>query len=189
MTADAPTHRGRPRSEDRTAAIIEAASELLTEVGYDHLRVQDVAARAGVGLATIYRRWPTKEDLVAAAIDARPAPRIDRTGDPRADLHAFVAAIAADLCDKSDYMPGLMVAVRQHDALGDAVRSAARNIFHAEIHGLLTDYVGDDAAHIDFVCDAVAGIILYRSGMLDEEMEPEDFADEIVAVADTLRQA
>src|ERR1700694_89534 len=59
---------GRPRAEDRTPAILEAAKELMGEVGYDRLRIQDVADRAGAGLATLYRRWPTKQALVAGAI-------------------------------------------------------------------------------------------------------------------------
>ena len=60
--------RGRRRAADREPLILDAASELLDEVGYDHLRVQDVAERAHVGLATIYRRWSTKQELVIAAM-------------------------------------------------------------------------------------------------------------------------
>jgi AcrR family transcriptional regulator len=52
-----PPVRGRRRAADREPLILDAASELLDEIGYDHLRVQDVADRAHVGLATIYRRW------------------------------------------------------------------------------------------------------------------------------------
>ena len=60
--------RGRPRSPDRDDAIVNATLELLETVGYDQTRLQDIAQLAGVGLGTIYRRWPTKQNLVIAAI-------------------------------------------------------------------------------------------------------------------------
>ena len=58
---------GRPRSAEADEAILEAAIELFAEVGLDGLTVEGVAARAGVGKATIYRRYPSKVDLVVAA--------------------------------------------------------------------------------------------------------------------------
>ena len=53
--------RGRPRAADRDAALLDATQQLLDELGYDRLRIQDVADRAHAGLGTIYRRWPTKQ--------------------------------------------------------------------------------------------------------------------------------
>ena len=63
--------RGRPRDVARDAAILDATSQLLVEVGYDLLSIEAVAARAGVGKTTIYRRYPTKAALVTAAVDRR----------------------------------------------------------------------------------------------------------------------
>src|ERR1700737_4041794 len=92
-SSERPTPMGRPRAEDRTPAILEAAKELMGEVGYDRLRIQDVADRAGAGLATLYRRWPTKQALVADAIRHHAErflpPVLD---DPRADLLAVYRA-------------------------------------------------------------------------------------------------
>jgi AcrR family transcriptional regulator len=59
---------GRPRDARADEAILEAALELLAEVGPTGLSVEEVAARAGVSKATLYRRWPTKHDLVVAAL-------------------------------------------------------------------------------------------------------------------------
>ncbi len=59
---------GRPRSAQAHKAIIDAALELLAEEGYQGLSIEAVAARAGVGKTTIYRRWPSKEELVMEAI-------------------------------------------------------------------------------------------------------------------------
>jgi AcrR family transcriptional regulator len=59
---------GRPRDERADRAILDAALELLAEVGPTGLSVEEVAARAGVSKATIYRRFPTKDDLVVASL-------------------------------------------------------------------------------------------------------------------------
>lgn len=59
---------GRPRNEDADKAIIKAALNLLAEVGFTALTIERVAAEAGVGKTTIYRRWPNKEALVVGAV-------------------------------------------------------------------------------------------------------------------------
>ena len=59
---------GRPRSERSHLAIVRATLELLTEVGYQRLTMEQVQRRAGVGKATIYRRWDSKAELVKDAI-------------------------------------------------------------------------------------------------------------------------
>jgi AcrR family transcriptional regulator len=59
---------GRPRDPGRDEAILAATLQLLGEVSYDQVTVRAIATRAQVGLATMYRRWPTKEELVVDAI-------------------------------------------------------------------------------------------------------------------------
>jgi AcrR family transcriptional regulator len=60
---------GRPRSERAHRAILDAAIDLFVDQGYEAMSIEGVAARAGVGKTTIYRRWQSKEDLVIDAID------------------------------------------------------------------------------------------------------------------------
>jgi AcrR family transcriptional regulator len=60
--------RGRPRDPETDERITAAAAELMLQRGFDRTTVDDVAARAGVGKATVYRRWPSKEDLAVAAM-------------------------------------------------------------------------------------------------------------------------
>lgn len=60
--------RGRPRDERAGRAILDSALALLAEVGPTGLSVDEVAARAGVSKATIYRRFPSKDDLVVASL-------------------------------------------------------------------------------------------------------------------------
>src|SRR5580693_7528464 len=80
ITAQAEEARkpGRPRSEQAEQAIIDAALELFGERGVEGVCVEAVAARAGVGKATIYRRWPSKEELLMAALGSMKAPMSDR---------------------------------------------------------------------------------------------------------------
>src|SRR3989440_12957982 len=86
--------RGRPRAPDRDTAILDATQQLLEELGYDRLRIQDVADRAHAGLATIYRRWPTKQALVIAALEHEKLRRtLPEADDPREDVRAHVQAM------------------------------------------------------------------------------------------------
>ena len=80
----APT--GRPRSEEAHKAILDATLELLAEVGFSGLTVEGVAVRAGVGKATIYRRWPSKLPLVVEAYGQLPGMEDFDTGSVAEDL-------------------------------------------------------------------------------------------------------
>jgi AcrR family transcriptional regulator len=100
--ASAATGRrpGRPRSERAEQAIIEATLELFAEKGPDGLCVEAVAARAGVGKATVYRRWHNKEDLLLAALGSLKSPLPDAdTGSVRDDLIALVTVMSQDAVD------------------------------------------------------------------------------------------
>ena len=77
---------GRPRSEEAHQAILNATLELLVEVGFSALTVEGVASRAGVGKATIYRRWPSKLPLVVEAFGQLPGFEEVDTGDLAEDL-------------------------------------------------------------------------------------------------------
>ncbi len=77
---------GRPRSEEAHQAILDATLELLVEVGFSALTVEGVASRAGVGKATIYRRWPSKLPLVVEAFGQLPGFEDVDTGHVADDL-------------------------------------------------------------------------------------------------------
>src|SRR5207237_9628318 len=90
--------RGRRLSEERTEHILGTVLDVLHDMGYDQMRMQDVADRASVGLSTIYRRWPTKQDLVRASLCCdRAAQKYAVTGNPRADVQAFLTRLAEGL--------------------------------------------------------------------------------------------
>ncbi|HEY1622443.1 MAG TPA: TetR/AcrR family transcriptional regulator [Streptosporangiaceae bacterium] len=91
---------GRPRSEQAEQAIIDAALELFGERGVEGVCVEAVAARAGVGKATIYRRWSNKEDLLLAALGSMKAPMPDPdTGKVRDDLIELLTILIRDVAD------------------------------------------------------------------------------------------
>jgi AcrR family transcriptional regulator len=88
VSSDGPGQQaaGRPRSEEAHQAILDATLELLVEVGFSALTVEGVAGRAGVGKATIYRRWPSKLPLVVEAFGRLPGFEDVDTGDLADDL-------------------------------------------------------------------------------------------------------
>src|SRR3954454_22579107 len=109
------TRGGRPRDPSRDGVIRAAILRLLAEVGYGALTMDAVASEAGVGKATIYRRWRTKQDLVVDTTSAltRPEATAPDTGslegDLRALLHSLVGVIngpqgAATLSLQSDVL-------------------------------------------------------------------------------------
>lgn len=64
----APRRKGRPRDASADERILAAAAELILKRGYDNMTVDEVAAVAKAGKATVYRRWAGKEDLAFAAL-------------------------------------------------------------------------------------------------------------------------
>jgi AcrR family transcriptional regulator len=90
---------GRPRDPSRDGVIRAAILRLLAEVGYGALTMDAVASEAGVGKATIYRRWRTKQDLVVDTIsdlnrvEATPPDTGSLEGDLRQMLRSLVAVI------------------------------------------------------------------------------------------------
>ncbi|MFE6871189.1 TetR/AcrR family transcriptional regulator [Kitasatospora sp. NPDC057692] len=89
QTPDSRAPGGRPRDAAIDRAILDAALELLDEVGYTRLTVEAVARRAGTGKPAIYRRWSALPDLVLDALTAR----LGRIGAPSTDC---------TICDLSD---------------------------------------------------------------------------------------
>jgi len=84
--SQAGSSAGRPRSEEAHQAILDATLDLLVEVGFSALTVEGIASRAGVGKATIYRRWTSKLPLVVEAFGQLPGFEDVDTGSLDQDL-------------------------------------------------------------------------------------------------------
>ncbi|UQX12799.1 TetR/AcrR family transcriptional regulator [Candidatus Mycobacterium methanotrophicum] len=133
----ARSHGRLDRSLD--TAILDAALAGVAERGYDRLSMDDVASRAGVGKAAIYRRWPSKAVVVADAIALwrrRLGPvEPPNTGSLRGDIEALVAAVP-DLNDAELHTIQVVIGVAtaaMHNpvlaaALDDLVLSAPRHV-------------------------------------------------------------
>jgi AcrR family transcriptional regulator len=94
MAAEA-ARAGRKRDHSRDSVILEATLLVLADTGYDGLTIDKVAARAGAARATVYRRWPTKADLVLAAVEQLSGGDVDLdalpdTGSLRDDMAAMI---------------------------------------------------------------------------------------------------
>lgn len=86
---------GRPRSPESHQAILQATVELLAEVGFEGLSMGAIATRAGVGKTTIYRRYCSKEELVADAIESlREEIDIPNTGTLWGDIQELINSAA-----------------------------------------------------------------------------------------------
>jgi AcrR family transcriptional regulator len=128
MSGDAATpsgKRGRPRSPEAHAAILDAVIPMIQAVGYDSFTLEALAARAGVGKATIYRRWASKEDIaVEAAHRFVAAIPIPDTGSLRGDLTAALTSDATLQADPQTrpLLSSLFAAMARSPRMAQAVR-------------------------------------------------------------------
>jgi len=175
--------RGRKRDTDRTDAILEAAGDLLLEVGFDRLRISDVAERAGSGTGAIYRRWPTKEALLAEAIRAMPMPAPEITDDPIADLRSIITNKCMGSADNPDLVPGLISAMRCDEGIEQAVKAGYSL---ARLRNAISRIVGADHPHLDLLTDLTPGVALQRSSFTPETLDPESMADEIISLIQSI---
>lgn len=121
---------GRKRDHSRDPEILEAAAEVLAEEGYDGMTIDMVAARARAGKATLYRRWPSKAELVIDAVACMKSGDIDEaqlpdTGSLRGDLIAMIKPHSIEDGEKKlQIMAGLISMLSRAPELADAVSAA-----------------------------------------------------------------
>src|SRR4051794_36543721 len=116
---------GRPRSDEAHAAILRAAIEKVREVGYDAVTMDGIAERAKVGKATLYRRWKSREALVAEALDQLVRSfSVPDTGTTRGDLVHVMRASVGMYRDPATQMllSGLVAAMARSPRIARAVR-------------------------------------------------------------------
>src|SRR5579863_6009798 len=177
---------GRPRSEQAEQAIIEATLDVFAEQGFEGVCVEAVAARAGVGKATIYRRWPNKEELLLAAFGSLKSPFPEPKGvSVREDLLAMVKVMCADKADprkarryalllgEGQKYPRLMARYKEtvvgprHDAIREIIR---RGIASGELRA---------DADVEIALLALTGAVLAKEKAADGSLNGE-FAGRIV---------
>jgi AcrR family transcriptional regulator len=132
--ADPARPPGRSLDPTRDPVILEAALDLISEIGYDRVSMEAIAARAQASKATLYRRWPSKAELVADAMKCRmradePLPD---TGDIRQDLLTGLRRMTKDMAQQDVALAiGLMNAMHHDAELARVVRSQMLDVKHA----------------------------------------------------------
>jgi AcrR family transcriptional regulator len=191
MSEAAETRRpGRPRSAEAHAAILRAALELAAESGLRGLSMEAIAARAGVGKATIYRRWKTKEALIAEALRSIAlAPDVPDTGSVRGDIEAASSAAMGRLSPEAfRVLPRLMAEAGDDPDLLDALDTALIGPRRAIIGAILRRGVarGELRADVDvdLVIDMLMGPVIAR--VLMRGGDGRALADLTTRVYDTL---
>jgi AcrR family transcriptional regulator len=175
--------RGRPRVAARDTAILDATQQLLEELGYDRLRIQDVADRAHAGLATIYRRWPTKQALVIATMQHTEPDMSPESDDPLADLHAILHKAVADLWGpRSHLLAGYLTSLRTDPELAAAFRASTLNEGRARLRRPIARIVGDRDPALDLRVDLAPALLTFRVLVGDEPTDPNDTVRQLVAL-------
>jgi len=118
--------RGRPRSAIADQAIRDAAVDLFAERGFDGFSVEDVAEHAGVSKATVYRRYPSKVDLVveAGSCMATEAVSFPDTGNLRDDVRGLARSLVGKFRNSpaGRVMPAMTFERRRNPELDDRFR-------------------------------------------------------------------
>jgi AcrR family transcriptional regulator len=184
---DAAPRRGRPRSAEVDAAVLAATVELAGEVGVSGLSMDDVAVRAKVSKATIYRRWSSKEALVLDALRAAVVPIEDiDTGSLRGDLEHYLRELVSRFHSGKmrDVLPHL-IGVACHDAnlrcsLDDYMRTRRMPLHQildrAQARGEL-----DRDVDLEVLVDVILGPFAFRKLLAHTPID-EQFADKLLAI-------
>ncbi|WP_437613009.1 TetR/AcrR family transcriptional regulator [Sorangium sp. So ce834] len=178
-----PPRPGRKRDHSRDAKILDAALEVLAEVGAAGLTMDLVAARAGAGKATIYRRWTSKAELVIDAVAHMKRNQVDLehlpdTGTLRGDLLGLFKPQSIEEGErKLKIMTGLASLLSQEHALAEAANSAIVEPW-AEAHFALMQRAvarGEVSASADIgtLSRVIASMAAYRTLV---QRKPFDFA-------------
>ncbi len=155
----------------RETELLEVTLQLLQEHGYDRLTLDAVAARARASKATVYRRWPSKAELVLAAFieGCRQNAVHPDTGTLRGDLLRLGHAVSQQTHEQAGIIRAVLVEISRHPALHDAMQSEFLDQRKALLQEVLRDAVArgeiDAAAMSDELWDLLPGYLIFRSIM------------------------
>jgi AcrR family transcriptional regulator len=196
-TAVEPTTRrpGRPRSAQADRAILQATLELFAELGYEGMGIEGVAARAGVGKTTIYRRWPSKDALLIAALGhiQSEVPVLD-SGNLRADLVAMATnALAFFTSGGVNFGTILIRAMGEANtnpavfaALSETVLRPRMALFARRIQRAVAEGDLRDDIDLRLFIEILAGPIFFHTSFTDRLLpQTPDYAERLI---DTLLQ-
>jgi AcrR family transcriptional regulator len=162
------------------SAVFDATLSVLAELGYAGLSIERIAERSGVNKTTIYRRWQTKEAVLAAAVDEVAAEvfPIPATGSIDEDLRAFGRGLVDFLTNESSAVAGVVRALFSDAAYEPQVAELKRNLF-ASRHQAATSMVDAAAERGELPADVdsrelvglVAAPLYYRKLVTEEPLD------------------
>ncbi len=160
--AQAVRPAGRPRDPDVDAAILDAALRLLDRVGYQGMSIAAVAAEAGVGRPSVYRRYRSKAELVVAAIQritAGPEPRLP-TG-ARDALHGLLGTAGGAFVSPGGLaiLGSLLAEQRRDPELLAAFRARIFDPRRTVIHEVVADGIAAGDVSADADREAIDGLL------------------------------
>ncbi|PZT70415.1 TetR family transcriptional regulator [Streptomyces sp. SW4] len=180
--------RGRPRDARSGEAIVEATAELVAEGGYGALTIGAVAARAGVGKDTIYRRWSGKPELVYEAVfTTADTAVLPDTGTLEGDLTAVVGSLVEEFSAPAAAaaLPGLLADFAAVPELRATIRTRFLSPAKERLTAVFDRAVqrGESAQDVpvDLVLDTLAGAVFFHLGIVGEEPDA-DLARRIAAM-------
>ncbi len=153
----------------REAELLAITLQLLQQHGYDRLSVEAVATQAKASKATVYRRWPSKADLVLAAFieGTRMANVPPNTGSVRGDLLALGESVCRQACEHGSTMRAVLNEMSHNPRLSEAMQNEFVHQRKLVIDKVLNDAVGRgeiDASKInDEIYDLLPGYLVFRS--------------------------
>ncbi|MEV6181801.1 TetR/AcrR family transcriptional regulator C-terminal ligand-binding domain-containing protein [Streptomyces sp. NPDC052016] len=187
MTA-VTTPRGRPRDERVHTAILNAAAELVAETGYAATSIGAVAARAGAGKDTIYRRWSGKAELVYEAVfTATESAPVPDTGSLTGDLTALVKDLVQEFTAPAAAaaLPGLLADFAASSELQTRIRSHFLAPAKSGLTEVFERAVQRGEAHatvpVDLVLDTLAGAVFFHVGLVGAPAD-QDFTSQLAAL-------
>lgn len=168
MMTPPPRRPGRPRDPSLDERALAAARELLAEVGFDGTTVQAVAARSGVHASALYRRWPSRVQLIEDAVSpSRPQAELVPSGDLRRDLRRFLRTYLAGFSDPVTRaaVPSLLAHYQRAEDGVDADRFLALSVRPqlAAILAAAPPGQVDPSVDVDDVFDVLLGAMLARA--------------------------
>jgi AcrR family transcriptional regulator len=178
--------RGRPRDPEADGRILAAASSLILLRGFESMTVDEVASNAGVGKATVYRRWSRKEDLAVAAMeqlyhDEMPAPD---TGSISGDLHAMFSSVLTFVNSPAgtDYVRTTIKESMRDERIATLYREANHRAESGAVavfaRGIARGEVREDV-HIDGAVQFLGSLVAMRA-ITGQEMPGLDEVDQLV---------
>lgn len=176
---------GRPRCPLTHQNILKAARELVNEIGFGSLTIEGIAARAGVGKTTIYRRWPNKASIVLDAFFEEDSPQIafPNTGNVREDIRRQMRKLIKELNGPLGCKISMLLANGQFDEeMAEAFRARWIEPRRAEAREVIKRGIERGEIRRDVnpevLLDALYGPIYFRLLGEHEPLTPA-FADEL----------